>query len=189
MTLEELCDAAITMSDNTAGNLLLASFGGPAALTAYLRWIGDAVTRLDRIEPDLNETAPGDPRDTTSPAAMLANLQRVALGDGLSSASRDRLVEWLVANKTGDARLRAGLPKDWRVGDKTGSWQPGNDKRHRHRLAAPLLPPLLVAAYYTESSASPDERNAVLADVARHLAEGVHVEALSGALRRPRSVS
>jgi beta-lactamase class A len=170
MTLEKLCDAAITMSDNTAGNLVLASFGGPAALTAYLRSIGDAVTRLDRIEPDLNETVPGDARDTTTPAAMLGNLQRVALGDGLSPASRGRLVAWLVANKTGDARLRAGLPKDWRVGDKTGA----GGQATTNDIAIvwpPRRKPLLVAAYYTESSASPDERNAVLADVARHLAE------------------
>ena len=170
MTLEELCEAAMTMSDNTAGNLLLASFGGPAALTAYLRSIGDADTRLDRIEPDLNETVPGDPRDTTTPAAMLANLRRVALGDGLLPASRDRLIAWLVANKTGDARLRAGLPKDWQVGDKTGA----GGQATTNGIAIvwpPRRKPLLVAVYYTESSASPEERNAVLADVARHLVE------------------
>jgi beta-lactamase class A len=170
MTVDELCEAAITMSDNTAGNLLLASFGGPAALTAYFRSIGDDVTRLDRIEPDLNETTPGDLRDTTTPAAMLGTLQRVALGRNLSAASQRRLVSWLAANRTGDARLRAGLPKDWRIGDKTGSgshattndiaivWPPGRK-------------PLVVSVYYTESSASPDQRNAVLADVARLLAQ------------------
>jgi beta-lactamase class A len=166
MTIDELCEAAITMSDNTAGNLLLATFGGPAALTAYFRTLGDSVTRLDRIEPDLNETLPGDPRDTTTPAAMLADLQRVALGNRLSPESQRRLVSWLVANRTGDARLRAGVPKHWQVGDKTGSgsqatandiaivWPPGRK-------------PLVLSVYYTESSASPDERNAVLADVAR----------------------
>jgi beta-lactamase class A len=170
MTLAELCEAAITLSDNTAGNLLLASVGGPAALTAYLRSIGDAVTRLDRIETDLNEATPGDPRDTTTPAAMLETVRRVvvgdALGDVLSAASRERLTSWLVANRTGDARLRAGFPKDWRVGDKTGS---GNHAATNDVAVVwpPGRPPLVVAVYYAESSASDGARNGILADVAR----------------------
>jgi beta-lactamase class A len=170
MTLDELCEAAVTLSDNTAGNLVLASFGGPAALTAYLRSIGDTVTRLDRIEPDLNESAPGDPRDTTTPHAMLANLQHLALGAGLSPASRARLVAWLVANRTGDERLRAGLPKGWRVGDKTGAG--GHATTNDIAIVwPPRRKPLLVSAYYTESSASADARNTVLADVGRLVAE------------------
>jgi beta-lactamase class A len=170
MTIDALCEAAITMSDNTAGNLLLASFGGPAALTTYFRTLGDSVTRLDRIEPDLNETAPGDQRDTTTPAAMLGNLQRVAFGNRLSPASQRRLISWLVANRTGDARLRAGLPKDWRVGDKTGS----GSHATTNDIAIvwpPRRKPLVLSVYYTESSASSDERNAVLADVARLLVQ------------------
>jgi beta-lactamase class A len=91
MTVEELCDAAMTWSDNTAANLLLGSFGGPAALTAYARSLGDEVTRLDRIEPELNEATPGDPRDTTTPNAMLSNLRRTVLGEALSEGSRERL--------------------------------------------------------------------------------------------------
>ena len=112
MSLAELCEAAMTASDNTAGNLLLANLGGPAGLTAYARSLGDTVTRLDRIEPELNEALPGDPRDTTTPAAMLANLHTLALANALSAKSRDQLVQWLVGNKTGDTRLRAGLPAD-----------------------------------------------------------------------------
>ncbi len=80
MSLAELCEAAMIVSDNTAGNLLLDCLGGPAGLTAYARSLGDTVTRLDRIEPDLNEAAPGDPRDTTSPAAMLSNVRTLVLG-------------------------------------------------------------------------------------------------------------
>ena len=166
MTVAELCEAALTLSDNTAANLMLASFGGPAALTAYARSIGDTITRLDRIEPDLNEATPGDPRDTTTPAAMLGNLRRLVLGNALSPESRSRLTSWLVANKTGDARLRAGLPKDWRVGDKTGS----GDHAVTNDVAVAWPPgraPLLLSAYYSESSASADQRNAVLADLAR----------------------
>lgn len=170
MTMAELCDAAVTLSDNTAGNLLLASFGGSAALTAFARSLGDTRTRLDRIEPDLNEAKPGDPRDTTTPAMMLHDLQALLLGDALSAASRARLTDWLVANRTGDERLRAGVPAGWRVGDKTGTSNNGatNDVAI---LWPPGRGPLLVAAYYAEASAATSaQRNAVLAEVGRIVA-------------------
>jgi beta-lactamase class A len=169
MTLAEICDAAMTLSDNTAGNLLLTSFGGPAGLTAFARSLGDTVTRLDRIEPDLNEATPGDPRDTTTSAAMLENLRRLVVGDALSAASRQQLTDWLVANKTGDARLRAGFPKRWRTGDKTGTGNHGvtNDIAV---VWPPDRAPIVVSAYFAESPATADERNAVLADVARIVA-------------------
>jgi len=121
MTVGELCDAAVTYSDNAAANLLLASFGGPDGLTAWLRSIGDGTTRLDRTEPALNEAKPGDPRDTTTPAAMMRTLGKLLLEDVLSPSSRDQFAAWLVANRTGDRRLRAGLPANWTIGEKTGT--------------------------------------------------------------------
>jgi beta-lactamase class A len=171
MTLEELCHAAVTVSDNTAGNLLLASFGGPAGLTKYARSLGDEATRLDRNEVELNEATPGDVRDTTTPAAMTGNVRRLILGDALSAASRAKLTDWLVGNTTGDSRLRAGFPKGWRVGDKTGSGDHGvtNDVAIAW---PPERQPLIVAAYYAESLADDKARNAVLAEVARIVAAG-----------------
>jgi beta-lactamase class A len=169
MSLDELCEAAMIVSDNTAGNLLLDALGGPAGLTAFARSLGDSVTRLDRIEPDLNEALPDDPRDTTSPVAMLANLRGLVLGDVLSVQSRTRLTGWLVGNKTGDTRLRAGLPKGWRVGDKTGAGDHGTTND-----VGVIWPgerqPVLVATYLTGTSASPAERNATLAAVGRAVA-------------------
>jgi beta-lactamase class A len=169
MTVAELCEAALTMSDNTAANVILSSFGGPSAVTAYARSLGDTVTRLDRIEPDLNEATPGDLRDTTTPAAMLEDLRQLVLGNALSSASRSQLTSWLVANKTGDARLRAGFPREWRVGDKTGS---GNHAATNDVAIAwpPGRGPVLLSVYYAESPASADQRNIILADVARIMA-------------------
>ncbi len=112
MTVAELCEAAVTVSDSTAANLLLASFGGPAALTAYLRSLGDPVTRLDRVELDLNIVKPGEQHDTTSPAAMARTLQRLLLGDALSEPSRARLTGWMAGAKdAATTRLRAGLPQ------------------------------------------------------------------------------
>ncbi|MEO7917684.1 MAG: class A beta-lactamase [Dokdonella sp.] len=166
MSVAELCHAAITVSDNTAANVLLASCGGPAALTEFARKCGDSVTRLDRLEPDLNEGTPGDPRDTTSPIAMTGIMQTLLLDNVLKASSRVQLTQWLVANTTGDTRLRAGLPKTWRIGDKTGSSSAGisND------IAIAWPPnrgPVLIAVYYAESKADGAARGAVIAEVGR----------------------
>lgn len=172
MTLAEICEAALTQSDNTAGNLLLREIGGPAGLTSFARSLGDDVSRLDRWEVDLNEALVDDPRDTTSPAAMLHNLQRLLLGDALSANARQRLTDWMVANKTGDTRLRAGVPRDWRVADKTGAGERGttNDVGV---FWPPGRRPILVTAYLTGSPATPEERNATVAKVARAVAQMV----------------
>ena len=169
MTIAELCEATMTISDNTAANLLLASFGGPARLTAYVRLLGDTVTRLDRIEPELNDVAPGDPRDTTSPSAMLQTVRRLVLEDALSPGSRDRLTDWLVANKTGNARLKAGFPKGWRIGDKTGT---GNHAATNDIGVAwpPGRKPVIVTVYYDGSDAPLQTREQVIAEVARIVA-------------------
>jgi len=166
MTVVEICAAAITQSDNTAGNLMLASFGGPEVLTQWLRTLGDAATRLDRTEPALNEVPPGDPRDGTTPRAMAYTLQRILLGNVLSKPSENLLIGWLAANATGGARLRAGLPADWRVGDKTGTGARGatNDVAI---VWPPDHPPIVIAVYLVDTEAPLDVRNAALADVGR----------------------
>jgi beta-lactamase class A len=166
MTVAEIAAAAITLSDNTAGNLLLASFGGPQALTQFLRTLGDQATRLDRIEPALNEATPGDPRDGTTPRAMAYTVQRLLLGNVLSKASEKQLADWLTANKTGDARLKAGLPASWRIGDKTGTCGHGatNDVGI---IWPPDRSPIIIAAFLADTKAPVDERNKALADVAR----------------------
>jgi len=164
MRVSDLLAAAIEVSDNTAANLLLASAGGPAALTAFIRRLGDPTTRLDRNEPSLNTSIPGDPRDTTTPAAMVADLQRVLLGRTLSDGSREHLVDWLARCTTGGDKLRAGLPAGWRVGDKTGSGQHGST--NDVAIAWPQAgAPILVAAYLTQTDAAPAERSAALASV------------------------
>lgn len=168
LSVAELCDATMTLSDNTAGNLLLASFGGPVGLTAYARSLGDQTTRLDRIETALNEGLPDDPRDTTSPVAMLATMQRLLLGDALSAASRERLTGWLIANKTGDKRLRAGMP-GWKVGDKTGTG--GHGSANDIAIVWPTgRAPLLVTVYYTGSTIADEARNDVIAEAGRIVA-------------------
>jgi beta-lactamase class A len=172
MSIAELCKAAITLSDNTAANLLLATFGGPAGLTAFARGLGDGITRLDRNEPTLNEAIPGDPRDTTTPNAMLGNLRELLLGEYLASSSRAQLLAWLVANETGGARLRARLPKDWGVGDKTGTGDHGtaNDIAI---LWPPGRGPVLVTVYLTETDGNAARSNAAIADVGALVAASI----------------
>ena len=169
MTVGALCEATVTLSDNAAANVLLYTFGGPPALTAFVRGLGDKVTRLDGYEPGLNVVRPGEIHDTTSPNAMLATLRTLTLGSALSPASRQQLVAWLVANQTGDKRLRAGLPQGWKVGDKTGSW--GDGKVGTTNDIAVIWPtgrpPLLITTYLSRSTLDNDGRNAVIAEVAR----------------------
>lgn len=166
MTVGELCDAALTFSDNGAANLLFDSFGGPAALTAYLRSLGDTATQLDRREPELNQYEPDDPRDTTTPVAMLVLMTKILLGAALTPASREQLVTWLIGCKTGDKRIRAGVPQGWSVGDKTGS---GGDNATNDVaiIWPPGRPPILATAYYIGSDAPIELREAVLAEVGR----------------------
>jgi len=170
MTLAELCDAAITLSDNTAGNLLFAALGGPQGLTAFTRTLGDSVTRLDRIEPELNEAVPGDPRDTTTPTAMSANIRALVLGDALSAQSREQLKRWLVGNRTGDTALRAGVPADWTVGDRTGSGERGT-RNDVGVIWPPEREPVIVSVYLTETRVPTEQRNAAIAAVAKAVAQ------------------
>jgi len=121
MSLGEMCRAAVEQSDNSCANILLQRIGGPAALTAYWRGLGDDVSRLDDIEPFLNRTPPGGLRNTTTPRAMAATIGRLTRGPALSPSSRALLMLWLRQCRTGDARLRAGLPRGWAIGNKTGN--------------------------------------------------------------------
>jgi beta-lactamase class A len=168
LSLAQLCAAALTTSDNTAANLILASFGGPAALTAFARRIGDPVTRLDRNEPELN-LLHGDAWDTTTPRAMARSVRAVVLDSVLSAASRARLQGWLRANTTGEKRLKAGLPADWRIAEKTGSNR--NSANDIGVLWPPGRAPFVVAAYLADSRASGEVREATLAAVGRLVAD------------------
>lgn len=169
LTIGQLCEATIAWSDNAAANLLLDAVGGPKALTRFLRSMDDQVTRCDRYEPELNGGAASDPRDTTTPAAILDTWKTLLLGDALSATSRAQLTTWLVANRTGGKRLRAGLPPGWRVGDKTGN--DGKSITNDIAIAWPAAdrPPILIAAFLAGSSPDDDVRNAIHAEAARIL--------------------
>ena len=173
MTLGALCAAAIEQSDNTAGNLLLDTIGGPTGLTNFARSIGNEMTRLDRKEPELNSASPGDERDTTTPAAMCADMQRLLLGNVLSESSRQQLEDWLRQNETGSQMIRAGVPKTWTVGDKTGRCGNGatNDVAI---IRPPASAPIMVAIYSMGSASSAQDRTAIVAEAARAVVETLY---------------
>lgn len=162
MSLGQLCEAAITESDNTAGNLLLDAVGGLHGFNAFLRLQGDSHTRLDRYEPELNEGKPGDPRDSTTPAAMGADLRRLLLGEGLSAVSRQQLSNWMLATRTSGKRLRAGLEPGWRLADKTGTGRSGiaNDVGI---YWTPKGQAVVVCVYLTQAKAAYDVQQSVIA--------------------------
>lgn len=168
MSIADLCAAAIVLSDNTAGNLLLGVLGGPEGVTSFCRSLDDQVTRLDRTEPTLNTAIPGDDRDTTSPRAMVEDMRRIVLGNVLSVTSRKRLESWLVDDQVGGNRLRAGIPSNWRIGDKTGSGANGTANTIGI-LWPPGHAPVLAAVYYTGSSAPREQLNTVHAEIGRLL--------------------
>jgi beta-lactamase class A len=168
LPVARLCAAIVQVSDNAGANVLLRRIGGPAGLTRFCRTAGDEVTRLDRYELELNSNLPGDPRDTTSPAAMLGFMRAVLLGDRFSPASRARLTGWMEGTTTGLARLRAGLPVGWRAGDKTGT---GNHANNDIAIAwPPRRGPILIASYTSGPVDDDGVRNGIHAEVARIVA-------------------
>jgi beta-lactamase class A len=166
MTVAALCAAAIQYSDNTASNLLMKILGGPGAVTTFARSIGDRQFRLDRWETALNSSIPGDRRDTSTPKAMASSLQQLAFGDALEPRLQLQLRVWLQGNTTGATRIRAGVPADWQVGDKTGTGDYGtaNDLA---LLLPPRRAPVVVAIYTTQGEKDAKPRNEIIASAAR----------------------
>ena len=156
---------AVVLSDNTAANLILKQMGGPAAFTAALRKSGDMATRLDRIEPELNENAPGDPRDTTTPIAMAKSAAGYVYGSRLTPAYRKQLRGWLIESETGLKRIRAGLPPDWVAGDKTGSC--GTAYNDVAFVEMPTGKKYMIAIFLDRPTVEGDAASAVIADIAR----------------------
>ncbi|MCA3696367.1 class A beta-lactamase [Aquidulcibacter sp.] len=173
MAIGELAKATQITSDNPAANLILREFGGPEAMTQRIRAAGDPVTRIDRYEPMMNRVVGDDPRDTTSPAAMARLIARYLTTDYLSQASRDLLIGWMIETQTGTKRLRAGLPVDWKAGDKTGTAM-SEGMTDKYNDVAIVWPPgrapLIIAAYFNTNigyGEMRDEFQAVLAEAGR----------------------
>ncbi len=165
MTLGEVAHAALTVSDNTAANLVFDALGGPSELDAALTDLGDDTTVVSRTEPDLNEATPGDDRDTTTPRAFAGDLREYLLGDTLTTAEREQLEAWMTATETGDTLVRADLPPDWVVGDKSGSGGHGT----RNDLAIVRPPgraPIIISVMSSRDERSAERDDRLIAEAA-----------------------
>lgn len=173
MPLRDLCDAAVRYSDGTAGNLLLRSLGGPAELTAYLRSIGDDVTRMDRVEPEIVSAVPGDPRDTSTPRALGTSYSKLVVGTALPDGKRAFLRDLMERNTTGGQRIRAGVPAGWKVADKTGTGDYGtlNDIAI---VWPPTGDPLLISIMSSKDAADAKYDQALLAEAASYVARTLY---------------
>lgn len=172
VTLHEACGMMLSVSDNTAANIVLAEIGGPEGFTAFMRSIGDAVTRLDRWETALNEARPGDARDTTTPRVIVASLETLLLGDVLSPSSRETLRQWLAHHSVADDLFRAALPPSWSIEDRTGAGGYGS-----RGIVAVFYPPgrapIVAALFMRDTDADFDRRNAAVARVGRAIVASV----------------
>lgn len=166
ISLQEACKATMTFSDNSAANIILSAIGGPAELTKYMRSIGDDVTRLDRIEPELGEAKQRDKRDTTSANAMVQSLNSLFFGEHLSQTSKTQLKKWMIGNKVSDDLFRAVLPESWMVADRSGAGGYGS-----RGITAIVWPdkqsPIIIAIYLTQTEATLEQRNAVIANIGK----------------------
>jgi len=167
-SLKQACSAAMIMSDNTAANIVLAGIKGPKALTQFMRSIGDKVTRLDRIEPDLNESLDGDTRDTTTPNAMVKSLHTLLFGDVLSQASRVQLKQWMINNKVTGSLLRSVLPENWSIADRSGAGGYGS-RGITAIVWSNERSPLIISIYLTQTDASFAQRNKAIADIGKEI--------------------
>jgi beta-lactamase class A len=167
--VETLCAAAVEVSDNTAANLLLSLVGGPAQLTAFFRSLGDNVSRLDRIELELNSNLPNDVRDTTTPDAMSGNLKSLLVdGDVLRAESRIRLTNWMLSEQNGRNRIRSGLPSDWKVANKPGTSADRAGATNDIAVAwPPGRAPILISVYIDAREATLERRASAIAEVSR----------------------
>ncbi|MGE7863605.1 class A beta-lactamase [Bacillus mobilis] len=175
MTLKELADASIRYSDNTAQNLILKQLGGPSEFKKSLREIGDSVTNPERFEPELNEVQPGDTRDTSTPMALATSLQTYALSDILPIEKRNFLIDLMKRNTTGDNLIRAGVPEEWEVADKTGSGSYGT----RNDIAIiwpPNKKPIVLAVLSNHAKEDVKYEDKLIADATKIVLDSLKVK-------------
>ncbi|WP_460656655.1 class A beta-lactamase [Kribbella endophytica] len=170
MTLAALCDATIRYSDNTAANLIFAELGGPKALDGVLQKLGDNVTQMENIEPKLSDWDPKSNTDTSTPRAFAKNLQAFVLGDLLAAPERAQLTAWLKANTTGDTMIRAGFPKGWVIGDKTGSASTYGGRNDIAVIWPPGRAPIVVAVFSNRRAAEAESDDRLVAGAAKVVA-------------------
>lgn len=167
-SLEQACKAANEYSDNTAANFAILSGGGPEGLTAFMREIGDTITRSDRYEPELTINPENDLRDTTTPDAMNQSMREILTGKILSDASKNQLKEWMINNKVADNMLRASLPEGWKIADRSGASDYGL-RGITSMVWSNYHEPVFITIYVRKANTSLDERSEVIRILGSHI--------------------
>jgi beta-lactamase class A len=175
MTLKELSDASLRYSDNTAANLIFKQMGGPAGFKRALEEIGDNVTKPEQIEPDLNEVNPGETHDTSTPRALATSLQAFTLGDALPTEKRELLIDWMKRNTTGDALIRAGVPKGWEVADKTGAGSYGT-RNDISIIWPPKGDPIVLAVLSSRDKKDAEYNDDLIAETTKEVIKALKVK-------------
>jgi len=168
ITLKQGCSATMITSDNTAANIVLSGIEGPKGLTKFMRSIGDDVTRLDRIEPELNEAIAGDKRDTSTPNAMVNSLNTLLFGDVLSQRSKNQLMQWMIDNEITGSLFRSVLPVTWSIADRSGAG--GNGSRGIVAVVwSKNISPIIISVYLTQTDAPFAIRNKAIASIGEEI--------------------
>lgn len=168
MTIGQLAQAALQYSDNGATNILLERYvGGPKGMNTFMKSIGDEDFRLDRWELELNTAIPGDERDTSTPKSMARSLGKLSFSNVLSASHRELFHNWLIGNTTGDNRIRAAVPNQWQVGDKTGTCGAYGAASDVAVIWREKASPLVIAIYTHKSEPTAKHSDKIIAEVAK----------------------
>ncbi|MFV0575049.1 MAG: class A beta-lactamase [Vibrio sp.] len=164
--LQNACQAAMYMSDNTAANIIIKAVGGTEAVTQFARTLGDKVTRLDRFEPELNQGKPNDERDTTTPNMISQDINALLFGSVLSEQSKQQLKEWMVNNQVTGNLLRSVLPDYWHIADRSGAGGYGS-RSITAVVWTDNQSPVIISIYLTQTEASMDELNQAIVEIGK----------------------
>lgn len=166
LDLATLCSASVSYSDNTAANLIIKQLGGPQAISDNIKERGFRYTHLNRLEPNLNKDNLTKRLDLTTPIEAAQLLRQFVLGDWLSLHSKRQLTQWLLDDQVADELLRATLPKDWKIGDKTGAGSNGS-RSIISVFWSPSGKTYVLAIYLTNTQATISQRNKAIAEIGR----------------------
>jgi beta-lactamase class A len=171
-TLRELIRLMISESDGTASDVLLNLAGGPEKVKAYLRRLGVEGVSVETTE---RAMAQGDEqvqyRNSATPESMLVLLRALQEGRGLSRASRNLLLDFMLKSTPGPRRLKGMLPAGTPVAHKTGTSNTIEGvTRATNDVGIITLPDgrhMAVAVFVSDTKADADVREGVIARIAR----------------------
>jgi beta-lactamase class A len=168
-TIRDLIRYTLVESDGSASDVLLRLASGPHAVTIYLRSLELSDIVIANSEKEMSWQAQYD--DWCTPQAALQLLVTLEKSPVISKSSRELMLKYMQETETGANRIRHFLPKGTTVADKTGSSGTLNGlAAATNDIGLVTLPDgrhLAIAVFVTNSKASDETRDGVIAKVAR----------------------